>query len=806
MSSGPSPTPLIILGMHRSGTSLTAGLLQQAGLQIGQELMGANSANPKGHFENVAFYHFHQSLLRSQGVSDDGWTLQAAIPVEAAYRTQALELIASHAAPPAWGWKDPRTVLFADFWADLMPTARFLVVYRAPWEVVDSLYRRGDKVFAQQPDLAVKIWMHYNQKLLDFYYQFPKRCLLVNITTLTAAFPKLLRLLNKKFQLGLTEPAESTFYDAALLQQTASDSHQPSQIAHYFPKAVKLYEALEATAWFPKEIQPSLSWQKQTTAKFHRLAAFENWQHLRGTEQYSQILTRQLEQAINQEQALQTQLQTVNADLEFAHATVEEIRLQVQQRDVEQEQLKAILQKKEAAWLTTEQQLQHLQTTLQEKETALVATEQQLLQTQTVLQEKDAALTEIEQHALQVQVTLQEQAAALLATKQQLEDTEATLQTAEAERKETIQRYEQVQTTLQEKETTLLVAEQQLQRTQTEWADLQLQHQSAQVHLAQLQEEFQQQTNRLTDCQTDLTTYQTSNQQLQARLTETQSQLSASEAQRQQLVTELDQAHQQVQQTQTDFQTRQTELQRTQTLLDDTVDVLHQTQTHLHEADQALQQTHAQLQQTIEARQHAEAKQQELETLVTQFRIQQQQDQAEQTILKARLQQATATINQLQTEVEQTQTHSQQTQTQLHQTEAAAAQQQVQHQELQRVLKQTRQELVQSRWQAARWQFQSTLSPVLSQPELQYQLAVWDAWYALHQGNQQKMIASLRDSAQYTTTSRSALVLQWLQMFTQWSQSQDNQFDIHSLIDSSEWQSLVKQLCTQKRRVPVQSS
>ncbi len=43
-----------------------------------------------------------------------------------------------------------------------------LLIYRSPWEVVDSLYRRGDKAFVDQPELAVKMWMHYNYKILDF--------------------------------------------------------------------------------------------------------------------------------------------------------------------------------------------------------------------------------------------------------------------------------------------------------------------------------------------------------------------------------------------------------------------------------------------------------------------------------------------------------------------------------------------------------------------------------------------------------------------------------------------------------------
>ncbi len=67
---------LIIIGMHRSGTSLTASLLQSAGLHIGRNLMGPSEGNVKGHFENLDFFEFHRQVLRSQGINENGWTLQ----------------------------------------------------------------------------------------------------------------------------------------------------------------------------------------------------------------------------------------------------------------------------------------------------------------------------------------------------------------------------------------------------------------------------------------------------------------------------------------------------------------------------------------------------------------------------------------------------------------------------------------------------------------------------------------------------------------------------------------------------------
>ena len=160
--------------MHRSGSSLTASLLQSAGLHIGRQLLGSDSVNIKGHFENIDFYEFHKAVLRSQAIIDHGWTLQEKINVEDRFVEQAKEIVAKNSLSSVWGWKEPRTTLFLDFWSELLPEAKFLLIYRSPWEVVDSLYRRGDHTFQDQPEFALKVWYHYNRIIIDFYQQDTK--------------------------------------------------------------------------------------------------------------------------------------------------------------------------------------------------------------------------------------------------------------------------------------------------------------------------------------------------------------------------------------------------------------------------------------------------------------------------------------------------------------------------------------------------------------------------------------------------------------------------------------------------------
>ncbi|MEY2832560.1 MAG: hypothetical protein RLZZ574_1818, partial [Cyanobacteriota bacterium] len=134
---------IIITGMHRSGTSLTASLLQSAGVDIGDRLILENTTNSQEHFEDLDFVEFHQQVLNSQAIDTAGWK-QNQFRMPPQYQIAAQDLLAVRQNRAIWGWQDPRTTLFLDFWAQLIPEAKYVFVYRSPWEVVDSLFRRGD--------------------------------------------------------------------------------------------------------------------------------------------------------------------------------------------------------------------------------------------------------------------------------------------------------------------------------------------------------------------------------------------------------------------------------------------------------------------------------------------------------------------------------------------------------------------------------------------------------------------------------------------------------------------------------------
>lgn len=226
---------LIIAGMHRSGTSLTANWLAQCGLDIGDALVPADWSNPTGHYEDVMFSHLQRDILRANG-TNHLITDERRITVSAEHRMQALDLLRCRATSSQWGWKDPRTTLLLDFWLDVLPDVRVLVVYRDPVKAIDSLVRREyghhrkQRFYRRWPVRArysfanlllirryARVWWRYNRDVLAFAAAHPERTLVLHIDTLVAHGAILVSYLNRAWGFALEPVDPHTVYKPNLL-------------------------------------------------------------------------------------------------------------------------------------------------------------------------------------------------------------------------------------------------------------------------------------------------------------------------------------------------------------------------------------------------------------------------------------------------------------------------------------------------------------------------------------------------------------------------------------------------------------
>jgi Sulfotransferase family len=263
-------SPLIVTGMHRSGTSLTASFLQTLGVNVGDRLYEADRANQKGYFEDVDFLEFQRYVLQASCNSDEpgwpdwGWTESEQLNKQnfANYKEKAQELIATRTSSQAiWGWKDPRTTLMLDFWHDLLPEAQYVLVYRFPWDVADSILRLNQPIFIQHPDYALRTWHFYNQQLLDFYVRHRDRAILVSINGFSKNTSRLLDLVRDRFALSIhddnSKDAITNLYDTNLFGSLDWQHPLVQLMPKISPECISLLEELDQVADLPSHFHQS---------------------------------------------------------------------------------------------------------------------------------------------------------------------------------------------------------------------------------------------------------------------------------------------------------------------------------------------------------------------------------------------------------------------------------------------------------------------------------------------------------------------------------------------------------------------
>ena len=158
-------SPIIILGMHRSGTSCLAGSLEASGLFLGK-VSNENRFNKKGNKENDLIMKLNDSILKFSGGT---WNHPpTAIRWSKEHETQALEYYKNNIEKNninTWGFKDPRTLITLDFWINLYPEATFVGTIRNPHDVAISLNNRNPNYSYNE---GIELWYQYNKRLLNF--------------------------------------------------------------------------------------------------------------------------------------------------------------------------------------------------------------------------------------------------------------------------------------------------------------------------------------------------------------------------------------------------------------------------------------------------------------------------------------------------------------------------------------------------------------------------------------------------------------------------------------------------------------
>lgn len=150
-------TPILLVGPHRSGTSLLAEMLSASGLFLGARL--------DSHHESTYFQRIARRVMSELGAHWSQPSVAARALTDEVRRAETAEVLRNLLISPAsveywgrhrrdgqlgssWGWKDPRTSVLLPLWLDLFPQARIVSIERHPLDCALSLHRRSKEIAA----------------------------------------------------------------------------------------------------------------------------------------------------------------------------------------------------------------------------------------------------------------------------------------------------------------------------------------------------------------------------------------------------------------------------------------------------------------------------------------------------------------------------------------------------------------------------------------------------------------------------------------------------------------------------------
>lgn len=168
---------ILVLGMHRSGTSAVTRLLNMLGCHLGspQSLKGANPENPKGFWENDDIVNVNKDILQAMNCRwDRVANFDAELPLtspdfEKLRRRMYSEILKLDAFRP-WAIKDPRLCLLSALWRTKLEVPVCVISVRPPLEIAKSLFTRNNIPIS----CGIALWEKYTLESLKGSYGLPR--------------------------------------------------------------------------------------------------------------------------------------------------------------------------------------------------------------------------------------------------------------------------------------------------------------------------------------------------------------------------------------------------------------------------------------------------------------------------------------------------------------------------------------------------------------------------------------------------------------------------------------------------------
>ena len=180
-------SPIIVVGMQRSGTSLVCQMLASAGVYFGEEedLRVSDSMNPQGFYEHKDIFTFSRNFIKEAGfrhemsiqsISFRPKTFLSRVKRFLTRRHMVRIIKKIGARQGVWGFKNFPIFLYG--WKKYVNEPTLICVYRNPYAVLNSFMRAWDGGFFRADDVF-SVWVRSNRDLL-YHHAFTKNSCIIS--------------------------------------------------------------------------------------------------------------------------------------------------------------------------------------------------------------------------------------------------------------------------------------------------------------------------------------------------------------------------------------------------------------------------------------------------------------------------------------------------------------------------------------------------------------------------------------------------------------------------------------------------
>ncbi len=162
----------MVLGMHKSGTTLVSQIMHHSGINMGDDVPVDVSYDKGNKYERQSSLHLNMDILNIDDYSVLH-TVKPMNPVLSDSQKEQMQKIINdcNESYETWGFKDPRTPLVLPCWQDQLPEHKVIAIYRNPGEIWPRFTWEGLKRFYKNPFRAlnfVKRWSEHNDSIIEY--------------------------------------------------------------------------------------------------------------------------------------------------------------------------------------------------------------------------------------------------------------------------------------------------------------------------------------------------------------------------------------------------------------------------------------------------------------------------------------------------------------------------------------------------------------------------------------------------------------------------------------------------------------